>query len=442
MKLPRFNLLRVWLELSLCGLIGSTVLTAVPAQTDVRLDEFLGLCVHTVKFHPDRYTGVVKVVRDYHPVSWDLGEDTSVLPGLPFAKNKVSWEALYGSWRKAGLRVHASLMFSNLPADHWKNLDADARDYAEAFARMAGPGGRDWLEAVEIGNEPGNYSDADYVRVFKAMSAGIRAGDPQLKIATCNVTAKAKSGKYDKSLNLFLPMLDRVDILTVHTYAQTEGWPTWRRTFPEDPAAPYLDDVRKVVAWRDAHATGKPVWVTEFGWDSVTSLAGRKDEFAKWEGNVSDAAQAAYLLRSIPLFMAEGVERAHIYFFDDQDEPKLHAASGILRKGKPKPSWYALRQMQQLLGDARLERLDQKDGLYAARWRKPDGATWLMLWSAEADSEHTTSRVLSVRPAGEAIPMALGPEAPTSFKVNEVGGGQCSLPIGPRPVFLPILSVR
>ena len=86
-----------------------------------------------------------------------------------------------------------------------------------------------------------------------------------------------------------------------------------------------------------------------------------------------------------------------IYFFDDNDEPKLHAGSGILRKGQPKPSWYALRQIQQLLGDARLEKLDEDGGFYAARWRKPDGATWLMLWSAEADSEQ--GRVVAEMPA-------------------------------------------
>lgn len=222
----------------------------------------------------------------------------------------------------------------------------------------------------------------------------LREGDPRLKIATCNVTTR-KGGKYDKPIELFRPRLQQVDLFTVHTYAQTEAWPTWRRTFPESPATPYLEDVRKVVAWRDAHAPGKPVWVTEFGGDRATSLADRKGDFAKWEGNVSDTVQAAYLLRSIPLFLAEGVERAHIYFYDDKDEPKLHAASGILRHGQPKLSWYALRQMQNLLGDAKLERLDHQDGLYIATWRKADGKVWLMLWTAEKDRA-TSTRALSL----------------------------------------------
>lgn len=409
------------------------------AITTSTVDEFLGLCVHTVQFKPERYEGVAGVVRDYHPVSWDLGDDTSAPAPLPFAKNRVNWETVYGGWRRAGLRVHASLMFSNLAAADWKDLPGDARAYGEAFARMAGPGGRDWLEAVEIGNEPGHYSDADFARLFDAMSAGIRAGDPRLKIATCNVTAGPESGKYDKTLELFRPFLDRVDIITVHTYAQTEGWPTWRRTWPEDPATPYLRDVRAVIGWRDAHAAGKPVWVTEFGWDAPTSLAGRKNEFSRWAGNVSDAAQAAYLLRSIPLFMAEGVDRAHVYFFDDRDEPQLHGASGITRNGQPKPAWHALRQFRRLLGDARLERLDRNGLLHAARWRKADGAVWLMLWSAEADrAEVSQTRPLSIRLRGEAIPMALGPDTPVTIPPTAAPDGRWSLPVGPRPIYIQI----
>lgn len=427
-----------WHRIALALPCFATVTFAETAPPPVPLKDFLGLCVHTVQFHPERYEGVVGVVRDYHPISWDLADDTSQLPPLPLAKNRVSWEHVYGGWRKAGLRVHASLMLSGFPATKWKNIESDAYAYGRAFAKMAGPGGKNWLEAVEIGNEPGHYADADYARVFDAMTKGIREGDPQLKIATCNVTT-GKSTSYEKSLDIFLPRLGHVDILTVHTYAQTDGWPTWHRTFPEDPATPYLRDVRAVVAWRDAHAKGKPVWVTEFGWDAATSLQGRKGDFVKWEGNVSDATQAAYLLRSIPLFLAEGVERAHIYFFDDQDEPQMHGASGIFRKGQPKPSWHALRQMQRLLGDAHLERLDREPSLYTARWRKPDGACWLMLWTPDADRNNAaTPHTITQRPLGEVIPMTLDATEPATLRAEPAGTGLWSLSIGPRPVFVRI----
>lgn len=42
-----------------------------------RFREFMGLCGHTVLFKPELYAPVCRVVRDYHPLDWDLGDDTS-----------------------------------------------------------------------------------------------------------------------------------------------------------------------------------------------------------------------------------------------------------------------------------------------------------------------------------------------------------------------------
>jgi hypothetical protein len=150
------------------------------------------------------------------------------------------------------------------------------------------------VDSVEIGNEPGKWSDADYTRLFKAMAEGIRAGDPKLKIATCNLTT-GKSGDYEKSVECVAELPELFDVLNIHTYAQLEGWPTWQRSFPEDPKLPkYLQDVEALCRWRDAHAPGKPVWITEFGYDSSTKLAEKSGTFAKWQG-VTDEQQAHVL---------------------------------------------------------------------------------------------------------------------------------------------------
>jgi hypothetical protein len=51
------------------------------------------------------------------------------------------------------------------------------------------------------------------------------------------------------------------------------------------------------------------------------------------------------------------VDRAYIYFFNDNDKPSFHASSGITRNFQPKPSFHALAQMQRLLGDYHFERV-------------------------------------------------------------------------------------
>ena len=217
--------------------------------------DFIGINGHTVNFKPDLYHPVCRLVRDYHPVEWDLGKDTSVLPPFPQAKNGVDWSQVYGSWRAQGWNIDVCLMIESVKQTNWSHLEADARAYGEAFAREFGPSGaRRLVDSVEIGNEPGKWSDADYTRIFNAMAEGIRAGDPKLTIATCNVTT-GKSGDYEKSVSCVAQFPADFDVLNVHTYAQLENWPTWRRSFPEDVRLPhYLQDVSNLCEWRDANA--------------------------------------------------------------------------------------------------------------------------------------------------------------------------------------------
>jgi hypothetical protein len=56
------------------------------------------------------------------------------------------------------------------------------------------------------------------------------------------------------------------------------------------------------------------------------------------------------------------VERAYIYFFDDNDEPSFHASSGLTRRGEPKPAFYAVEQLQRLLGDFRFAKTLKIEG--------------------------------------------------------------------------------
>ena len=252
------NCSRAWcVTVVLCFSIFSLI-AAEPPRPLMR--EFVGINGHTVQFKPELYAPVCRMVRDYHPVQWDLGTDTTEAAPFPFAKNRVDWSKVYGSWRKHEWNINASLMFESIKQKQWRDLEADARAYGNSFAREFGPSGsRKLVDSVEIGNEPGDWSDADYTRLFRAMAQGFRAGDPKLKIATCNLTT-GKSGKYEKSVECIAKFPQLYDVLNVHTYAQLENWPTWRRSFPEDPKLPkYLQDVESLCRWRDTNAPGKPV---------------------------------------------------------------------------------------------------------------------------------------------------------------------------------------
>ncbi len=375
--------------LMLGGMVGGDVAARAEAEA-VRpvMRDFLGVNGHTVQFRPELYKPVCTVVRDYHPVSWDLGEDTGKMPTFPMAKNKVSWEQVYGSWKKAGYRINACLMMDSVGPKKWKDGEKDGEAYGKLFAKWFGPGGKlPMVETVEIGNEPGNYTDEEYVKVFKAMVKGLRAADKKLKIGTCNVVV-GKSGKYAKGVELFAGL--DFDVLTIHTYAQLEPWPTWKRSYPEDGRLDYLKDVRELAKWRDAKAKGKPIWITEFGYDATTKKPDPKTEFKKWEG-ATETQQAEWLVRSALVFSAMPVERAYVYFFNDKDDPQVHGSSGLTRNFEPKPAYWALAQMQKKLGDYQFSKvLEEKAGeVYAYEFvhEKDAGKKVVVVWRPTGDGK-------------------------------------------------------
>lgn len=414
-----------------------------PAQKNARprplLREFIGLNVHTVLFKPEQYRPVTRLLRNYHPFNWDIGKDTSHAPSYPFAVNRVNWEELYGGWKKAGYDVNASVMFDDTLPPKWKDLPSDAYAYGFIFGRFFGPSGsRKLVSSVEIGNEPGDYSDEAYRTLFLNAAQGIRKADPHLKIVTCAADV-APSAKYHKSLTVFKGLEAYYDVINVHAYAQVEGYPTWRRSYPEDPSIEYLKRIRNVMAWRDKNAPGKPVWITEFGWDSTTQPQAKEGAFKDWVG-VTDTQQARYLVRSLLVFSAMDLGRAYIYWFNDDDLPSVHGSSGLTRKGEPKPSFHAVAHLQRTLGDYRFVRaVEEKAGdvyLYEyAHATDPKRRIWAA-WSPTGSDRKTTRALAKLPGAVERIErMPLGPGEPETLPLPP-DGKELKLEIGESPVFL------
>ena len=405
------------------------------------MHDFIGINGHTVQFKPELYRPIGRLARDYHPVEWDLARETDKPAPFPFAKNRVDWNHVYGAWKEQGWSIDVSLMFETIPLGNWSHLEQDAQAYGAAFAREFGPSGkRKLVESAEIGNEPGKWSDADYTRMFRAMATGLRAGDPKIKIASCNLTV-GPSDDYTKSVQCLKDIPSLVDILTIHSYAQLTGWPTWKRSYPEDPALPkYLKEIQDLCAWRDAHMPGKPVWITEFGYDSTTQPPEKSGDFAKWEG-VTDRQQAQWIVRSLLLFSAMPVERAYIYFFNDDDKASLHASSGLTRHFKPKPSFYAVAHLRQTLGDFRFTRIvaDEpgKRRIHEYQHAKnPTHVVWAV-WSPTCGKEGQSQRLPRV--PGKLVSSTIMPltEAPTTAgSAKQIAPGVVEMTVTETPEYL------
>ena len=211
--------------------------------------------------------------------------------------------------------------------------------------------------------------------------------------------------------------------------------------------------VDEAIAWRDANAPGKQMWITEFGYDACTpeAMRRRRDWFLKldWQG-VTDLQQAQYLVRSFFAFAERDVQRAYIYFYDDDNSPSVHGCAGLTRKFVPKASFWAVKQLYELLGSFRFKRIVKKSpGELCVYEFEPGDASRRVIWIAWSptgartnEKDRCTPRetratltglpALPVRVVGMAT-MEGGAPQPSWEKTGPVA---ITLPIGESPLYI------
>jgi serine/threonine-protein kinase ATR len=323
------------------------------------LRDFIGL--NATHLHGEAraksYRPLGRLLRDYHSARSDLGDDSAFSRSMPKGRDGRDWAQLYRDLAAAGWRTIVSLMFERLEPKEWRDLAGDTATYARRFAKAHALGTKAArIEAVEIGNEPGEFTDDEYRTVLRAMGAAFHEAAPGVKVATAALTT-GMSHEFYKSVDCLEGVADCYDVLTVHTYAEIQGWPTWERSYPEDPRQQnYLTDIGRLAAWRDEHARGKEIWITEFGYDAIDLPANPAGKWKHWRG-LTDLQQAQWTVRSWLLFATLPVTRAYYFFFNDCGEPKNHHASGMTRNNVRRPLFFATAHLLATLGAFRLARI-------------------------------------------------------------------------------------
>lgn len=413
------------------------------------MKEFIGLNGH-FQFKPELYSQTCRLARNYHNIDWDVKKPGDPIT-VPKCVNKVDWEKnLYGKWAKHGFETDICLQFSNFGEKNklykslWKGQEEWAQKYAHAIAGYFGS--RGLATSIEIGNEPGNeFDDALYRKLFSCMAKGIREADPKIKIVTATAHPR-KADKYSKSLDGTFSSKETkalYDVINLHVYPikpKSKEYSPWDRSYPEDPALDYLKIVDETIKWRNRHAPGKEIWITEFGYDACTPAAMEKRTgwFKKlnWQG-VTDGQQAQYLVRSLLCFAKRDIDRAYIYFFNDSDQASVHAASGLTRNFKPKPAFWAVKHFYETLGDYRFKRVveEKENGLHVYEFeqdKKASNLVWVA-WMAngEPSSKQTTlNRLPGKLLKAESMPMKDGtaPKAGIQPKGNSIRLGISGTP--------------
>jgi len=270
-----------------------------------------------------------------------------------------------------------------------------AKHPAEALKTKDKRSGTGSVNVFEVWNEP-NLTDPgwgpwvgtqpQYFDLFRAAAEAIKKADPSAKVTNggyAGIEAETVDALRAHSYPDGKRPLDFVDVLNVHYYSGREAPETATQdtNAQRDPSAAkgatFEDNLRRLLAWRDQHKPGMPVWLTETGYDTAGPIG------------TNERVQAARLPRVVMLSLAAGVDKVFVYR-EKGSAPSMHAASGLLRDdGTIRPSWFTyatlIRALHGVTEGKRLPHPDPNVRVYA--WQRTDGTTVLSAWAVEGEGK-------------------------------------------------------
>ena len=256
--------------------------------------------------------------------------------------------------RAAGQRV--IIMADTAPA--WasgldsRNVPQDPRDYADFMGMLASRFGTK-VDAYEVWNEPNlkrfwstGPNPSAYTAMLKATYPKVKAAAPTAKVVFGGVSGN----DYDYLEAAYAAgAKGYFDVMATHpyTYCGSTGPAAVRRESDGRISRDSFLGYREVRATMAAHGDAKPIWFTEFGWN--TSSTECNPGAGVWQGGVSETKQAEYLYDSYKLMEQDSYVQVALwydfrnnYWMKDADTPE--ARYGLLRTNfTPKPAYSAFK---------------------------------------------------------------------------------------------------
>lgn len=355
-----------------------------------------------------QYEKVGNHARNYHELRFDT-YDPDIAPDYAqmtllqqynvYSPSGVNWAWEYNHWKQVGLLPHVSLKFDHIPTAGPSSIDQNewntgsefnsAKAIGKNFAQRFGSanGGYNLVSAIEVGNEPWDYAPAKYKLILAGMAQGVKEVDPNLKVLPCALQAGIKELEDTPSLqnyagsHLSPEIAPYINGFNSHIYSFTYNEYGERvGVQPEHPTSDFrfvLNDIR----FMKQNMPDKPVYVTEWGWDSTGG-----GEFCTVSECVSERAQALYAMRGAMMLARLGVERAFWYFFANVSNSELpFAHSGYVAsldaQLQQKMSFRAVSSLLIHIGEYRFEKvLMENEKCWAYQFKNDKGARKVVAW--------------------------------------------------------------
>jgi len=408
---------------------------------------------------------------------WDWDSFFSALQsmgvsGFPVVQGAVPWVADGGvppadgnPTLAASYSAHGDTMFQI--AARWGSVKVpDAK--LELMAGQTRSSGLGTVKYFEDFNEEDNaagftgdvfaaMASADYDGDQGRLGAtiGIKNADPSAQLVMGGLSGAYGSG--DTWIHSITKFLDAArawsaanragsfpaDVINVHYYSFGAGAPAPALSPEDDHVQAKL---AAVVAYRDQNLPGKPVWWTEFGYDTYANSPLHAPALGS---NSAFIVQGQWLIRDLLAALAAGVERATLFELDDTCTPPSSACdvqfatAGLLpvTGSTPKPAWYFLSTFRNRLGTmvyAGEQNSAQADVRIAhfRDTRSSGGA--LVVWSPTSNATMHSAYALAL-PTGAASANAIALTDKQLYGVETTltpAGGSVTLDVGETPTIV------
>lgn len=321
---------------------------------------------------PVLYSQIASYARNQHNWHWDVANPDSI-PDYEamanghdtLAQKWLNWNQEYEIWKDAGFEIQSSIQY-RFRADEFDDPYQAAYNYGNAFASHFGPDSSNLVSTVEIGNEPWTMADSVYKLILNGMARGLKDADENIKVAPAALQAynpqPGATGPYENYMGnkIDSSALPYLDILNIHAQSLKTVEGTRTGTYPEDPVSSF-NQINNAIKWRDTNMAGKPVYLTQWGWDIDSP-----EEPCTHSECVSAEAGADYAVRGLMKAIRSGVDKAFWYYFHNNDS----VSSFLTRTGltnsdstnfKKKRVFYAFQQMLNVLGDKYFLGIEQEN---------------------------------------------------------------------------------
>ncbi|MCR9155447.1 MAG: hypothetical protein NXI09_15190 [Bacteroidetes bacterium] len=386
-------------------------------------------------------------LREYHNWDWHYPENIQpggiIAEGIRFAPTPAgnwNFDNYYAELKAAGVKVYPCLQGSpkwmaanfdhkpqhpNLPADDpmaYRLHSAFIWNYAARYgARNRVPtmlnlaegqeriSGLNLIAGLETWNEPdkwwrgreGYFHPFEYAAMLSAdfdghagalgRRFGAKQADPNLEFIMGGLAGLDTN--YIEAIRLWSlyqrPKGDfPADALNFHHYSNDAGGQDDRAKKGVSPEEDRLmQRLEALVRYRNQHLPDLKIYLSEFGYDSNP----RSIQAAPGEDSLQVLEQQAnYLVRSLLLAQASGIDGAFIYMLRDVNAPNptKYMSSGITgekwTQHRPKPAYFKLKQLKSILGDYHFEEREKAylKRLIILRFRHPEkGFRAYVLWN-------------------------------------------------------------